>query len=110
MIPSKESASASARDPMCKGHTPIPGSLTSAEGGEGSAKGSSASRFGTSAELLARVLLRYRGLILIAFHILAFGAIYLVSYVIRFDGLIPSAELALAWTSLPLVVGLKLAV
>ncbi|WP_406699002.1 nucleoside-diphosphate sugar epimerase/dehydratase [Singulisphaera sp. Ch08] len=47
---------------------------------------------------------------LILFHILAFAGIYLLSYLIRFDGNIPPTAMTLAWKSVTLLVMLKLAV
>jgi FlaA1/EpsC-like NDP-sugar epimerase len=48
--------------------------------------------------------------LIVLFHVVAFAAIYLLSYLIRFDGAIPRSEIALAWSTLPWVVALKLAV
>jgi FlaA1/EpsC-like NDP-sugar epimerase len=58
---------------------------------------------------MAEFLLRHRLVGLVAFHTVAFAAIYLLCYLIRFDGAIPPADLAVALASLPVVVVLKLA-
>jgi len=54
--------------------------------------------------------LRHRVLVLIEFHVLAFTVIYLISYVVRFDGNIPSSSRDLAWVTVPVIVTLKLGV
>lgn len=59
---------------------------------------------------LLNVVLRHRVPILILFHLLAFAGIYLLSYLLRFDGNVPPSAMLLAWETLPLIVTLKLAV
>src|SRR5262245_18877998 len=45
---------------------------------------------------LTRTVLRHRVAVLVVFHVLAFAAIYLLSYVVRFDGVVPPPTLELA--------------
>jgi FlaA1/EpsC-like NDP-sugar epimerase len=52
----------------------------------------------------------YRVPILFAGHILLFTAVYLLAYVVRFDGEIPQEYLRRLVVNLPLVVGVKLAI
>jgi FlaA1/EpsC-like NDP-sugar epimerase len=58
---------------------------------------------------VVEVLLRHRLIFLLVFHAAAFAAIYLLCYFVRFDGAVPPRDRAIAWTSLGLVVVLKLA-
>src|SRR5688572_22312627 len=57
---------------------------------------------------LANVIRRGRVLVLTVTHILAFALIYLLAYVVRFDGVVPIQYLKIAAATLPAVVGIKL--
>lgn len=57
-----------------------------------------------------KVTLRYRVPILVVLHLGVFAATYLASFWLRFDGEVPSSAWGLAWTTLPLLVALKLTV
>ena len=55
-----------------------------------------------------RSLLAFRSIGLVAVHGLIFSAVYALAFLVRFDGAIPSVELALVASTLPIVVGVKL--
>jgi FlaA1/EpsC-like NDP-sugar epimerase len=59
--------------------------------------------------MLVHCLLRWRGVVILLLHAVAFSSIYTLAYLIRFDGRIPSDMWKHATNSLALVVGLKIA-
>src|SRR5262245_11390856 len=108
MNPSAARSSHSADNASSTDVPAISDSVNSPAGEEGTAAHGRASKDQKGADPLTRLVLAYRVPVLIIFHILAFTAIYLASYLVRFDGVIPPAALSLAWSTAPVIVGLKL--